>query len=144
VTASVIPAAQESMEKYKAFMNHTEVVPHVPVIPLQPFYTTMEEVLAIDPKQITVGELHKHSFYLETILETGADTLTHYKIRVGSVIITWQIYVDDVYQAYSSLTKRAILIAITGNHSLVNSRSSKLGGATCPMAWTRGGADWSY
>ena len=108
VTASMIPAAQQTMENFKkAFfsMKLSEVVPYyVPVIPLKFGYTEVEEVIDKDPREFTIGELHSHRFYLETeLFKTGSGTLRYYKIMVGSVIIVWQIHVDDVYQAYTSL-----------------------------------------
>jgi len=72
-------------------MKLSEVVPDfVPVILLKPGHATIEDTLNKDPKQFTIFEFHKHSFFLETaLLETGTDTLAYYKIRVGLVIITW-------------------------------------------------------
>ena len=123
VNASMIPAAHESLENFKkAFfdMKLSEVVPDfVPVIPLKPGHTTMEETLDKNPKQLTIFELHKHRFYLETeLLETGTDTLGYRKIRVGSVIITWQIHVAHVYQAYLSLNKKRSQLPSYGITSL--------------------------
>ena len=111
VTASMIPAAKKSLENYKkTFFNMklSEVVPSfVPVIQLKPNNSTIEEILDKDPRQFTIGELHEHRFYLETeLFETGTDTLTYYKINVGSIIIVWQIHADYAYQAYLSLQKK--------------------------------------
>ena len=121
--ASMITAAHESLENFKNTffgMKLSEVVPKfVPVIPLKPGHTTMEETLDKDPKQLTIFELHKHRFYLETaLLETGTDTLAYYKIKVGSVIITWQIHVAHVYQAYLSLNKKRSQLPSYGITSL--------------------------
>ena len=104
----MIPAAQQSMENFKkAFFNMklSEVVPYyVPVMQLKFGYTEIEEVLDKDPREFTIGELHSHRFYLETeLFKTGSGTLRYYKIMIGSVVIVWQIHVDDVYQAYTSL-----------------------------------------
>ena len=106
-TASMIPAAQESMENYKKTffsMKLSEVKPYIPVLHLKRDYTQVEEVLDKDPREFTIWELHKHRFYLETeLFKTGSGTLRYYRIMLGSLIIVWQIHVDDVYQAYSSL-----------------------------------------
>jgi len=108
VTASMVPAAQESLENYKkTFFGRklSEVVPYYALVISD--HTVMMEVLDKDPRQLTIGELHAHHFYLETeLLETGRDTLAYYKIMVGSVIITWQIHADHVYQAYLILKKK--------------------------------------
>ena len=108
-TASMIPAAQETIENFKkTFFSMTlkEAAPYFPVIPRKPNYTELHEDLDRDPSQMTIGELHKHRFYLETeILKTGPDTCTICRIVIGSVAIIWQIHVDHAYQAYSRLKK---------------------------------------
>ena len=108
-TASMIPAAQETIENFKkAFFNMTlkEAAPYFPVIKVKPNHTELHEELDRDPSEMTIGELHKHRFYLETeILKTGPDTCTICRIVIGSVMIIWQIHVDHVYQAYSMLKK---------------------------------------
>ena len=106
-TVSTIPAAQESVENYKRMffnMKLSEVRPYIPVLHLRKDYTEVEEVIDKDPREFTIWELHNHHFYLETeLFKTGSGTLRYYKIMLGSVKIVWQIHVDDVYQAYSSL-----------------------------------------
>ena len=107
--ASRIPAAQEAIEDFKkTFFNMTlkEAAPYFPVIDVKPNHTELHEELDRDPSEMTIGELHKHRFYLETeILKTGPDTCTICRIVIGSVMIIWQIHVDHVYQAYSRLKK---------------------------------------
>ena len=110
VTASMIPAAQETLQNFKeAFygMKLSEVVPFIPVIPLKSSHISIEEQLDVDPRQYTIGELNKHRFYLESeLFESGSGTVTCYKIVVGSLFIVWQIHVDLVYKAYLSLSKK--------------------------------------
>ena len=58
-------------------MTLKEAAPYFPVIRVKPNHTELHETLARDPSQMTIGELHKHRFYLETkILKTGPDTCT--------------------------------------------------------------------
>ena len=106
-TASMIPAAQVAIENFKkTFYNMTlkEAAPYFPVIAVKPGYTTMHEDLDQDPSQMTIGELHKHRFYLETkVIQAGPDTCTICQIKIGSVTIIWQIHADHAYQAYSRL-----------------------------------------
>ena len=106
-TASMIPAAQVAIENFKkTFYNMTlkEAAPYFPVIPVKPGYTTMNEDLDRDPSQMTIWELHKHRFHLETkVIQTGPDTCTICQIKIGSVTITWQIHANHAYQAYSRL-----------------------------------------
>ena len=108
--ASLIPAAQQSVENFKRTffgMTLAEAVPYFPIIPLKSAHTAMTEQLDKDPSKMTIFELHKHRFYLETeLLQTGPDTITICRIVIGSVTITWQINVDHVYKAYCSLKKK--------------------------------------
>ena len=108
--ASRIPAAQETIENFKkTFYNMTlkEAAPYFPIIKVKSGYTTMHEDLDRDANQMTIRELHKHRFYLETeILKTGQDTCTICSIKIGSVTIAWQIHIDDVYQAYISIKEK--------------------------------------
>ena len=67
----------------------------------------MHEVLDKDPSQMTIGELHKHRFYLETeVVQNGPDTCTICSIKIGSVTIVWQIHLDHIHQAYSSIQSK--------------------------------------
>ena len=104
--ASLIPAAQESVEKTFFGMTLAEAAPRFPILPLKSDHAAVTEELDRDPSKMTIFELHKHRFYLETeLLQTGPDTCTICRIVIGSVIITWQIHVDHVYKAYSLLKK---------------------------------------
>ena len=107
---SLIPAAQQSVENLKKTffgMTLAEAAPYFPIIPLKSGHTAIIEELDKDPHTMTIYELHKHRFYLETeLLQTGPDTCTICRIVVGSVMITWQIHVDHVYKAYCSLKKK--------------------------------------
>ena len=106
-TASLIPAAQDTIENFKpTFFSMTlkEAAPYFPVIKVKPNHTELYEDLDRDPSQMIIGELHKHCFYLETeILKTGPDTCTICRILIGSVEIIWQIHVDHAYQAHCRL-----------------------------------------
>jgi len=84
------------------------VCSYVPVIPMKPKCTILEEVLDKDPRQLTIAELHKHHFHLEAeVLGTGKGTLSYYKIMIGSgIIIEWQIHVKFAYQVHLLLKER--------------------------------------
>ena len=105
--ASMIPAAQETIENFKkTFYNMTlkEAAPYFPVMPAKSGYTAMHEDIDRDPSEMTIGELQKHRFYLETeVIQEGPGTCKIRKIMIGSVMIIWQIHVDHAYQAYSRL-----------------------------------------
>ena len=107
-TASMIPVAQEIIEKFKKVfysLTLSKAVPYIPVCK-QPItnHITIEEDLEVDPRKMTIEELHKHRFYLETeVLKTGKDTLICYRIIIGSLVILWQMHIDHAYKAYTSL-----------------------------------------
>ena len=108
--ASLIPAAQHSVENFKQTffrMTLAEAAPYFPIIPQKSTHSAMTEQLDKDPSKMTISELHKHRFFLETeLLQTGPDSITICRIVIGSVTITWQIHVDHVYKAYCSLKKK--------------------------------------
>ena len=109
-TASMIPAAQETIENFKkTFFSMTlkEAAPYFPVIKVKPNHTELCEELDRDPSEMTIGELHRHRFYLETeLLKTGPDTCTICRILIGSVTIIWQVHVEHAYQTYCRLKKQ--------------------------------------
>ena len=116
--ASLIPAAQESVENFKTTffgMTLAEAAPYFPIIWPKSAHTLMIEELDKDPKKMTIFELHKHRFYLETeLLQTGPDTVTICRIVIGSVTITWQIHIDHVFKAYHSLKKKQSQLPLQG------------------------------
>ena len=115
-TASMIPAAQETIDNFKkTFFSMTlkEAAPYFPVVKVKPNHTELREELDRDPSQMTIGELHQHRFYLETkLLKTGADSCTICKIIIGSVGIIWQIHVDHAYQVYCRLKEFYYLLPL--------------------------------
>ena len=137
VTASMIPAAQQSLENFKKAhfgKKLSEVVPlHVPVIPLKPGHTILREVLDKDPRDLTIAELHEHCSYLETELLEKGRSLSHYKIMVGSVIIDWQIHVDYIYQLRLLLRKKQAMLSSQAIDRLVILDAIKWAGL--PVMW---------
>ena len=106
VTASMIPAAMESLKNFKEAyfdLKLSEVVPFVPIIPLKPSHVLIEEQLDVNPRDFTIHQLHKHRYFLES--ETDA-TLTCFTIKLGSLFISWLIHVRHAYKAYIALSKK--------------------------------------
>ena len=88
--ASLKPAAQQSVENFKRTffgMTLAKEAPHfLPIIPLKSAHTAMTEQLDKDPSKMTIFELHKHRFYLETkLLQTGPVTITICSIYIDIV-----------------------------------------------------------
>ena len=139
VNASMVPAAQQSLENFKKVFHGKkldEVVPHyVPVLSLMPNHTILREVLDKDPRHLTIAELHEHCFYLETeLLETGGGSLSYYKIMVGSVIIEWQIHVNHVYQVRLRLKRKKAILSLQAISQFVIPSAIKWEGL--PVIWT--------
>ena len=138
VTASMVPAAQKSLENFKKThfgKKLDKVIPRfVPVIPLKQNHTILDEVLDKDPRQLTIAELHKHHFYLETeVLKAGEGTLSYYKIMLGSVTIEWQIHVDFAYQVHLLLQKNKAILSSKGISYLSLQQSIKWN--DLPVVW---------
>ena len=135
--ASLIPAAQQSVENFKTTffgMTLAEAAPYLPIIPLKSSHTAMTEDLDKDPSEMTIFELHKHRFYLETeLLQTGPDTITICRIVIGSVTITWQIHIDHVYKAYCSLKKKQSQLPLQGIMILSINQAAMFEGL--PFVW---------
>ena len=135
--ASLIPAAQQSVENFKTTffgMTLAKAAPYFPIIPLKSAHTAMTEQLDKDPSKMTIFELHKHRFYLETeLLQTGPDTITICRIVIGSVTITWQIHVDHVYKAYCSLKKKQLQLPPQGIMALSVHEAEEYEGL--PFVW---------
>ena len=114
--ASLIPAVQESIENFKKTffgMTLSEAAPYFPVrVRPKPDHTIMREVLDKDPTKITIGDLHKHRFFIEMEITKKPDSCKISWIVIGSVIIEWQIHVDLVYQAHSALESKLSQLAL--------------------------------
>ena len=115
VNASMLPAAQQSLENFKkSFLNMklSEVVPYyMPKMLLKTNHVILNEVLNKDFRHLTIAELYQHHHFLETeLLDFDIGTLSCCEIKEGSVIIEWQIHVNYVYQVFMLLkTKKVIL-----------------------------------
>ena len=95
-----------SLENFKkAFFGLTleKAAPYFPVsIVLKADHTTINEVHDRDPWQMTIDELHRHRFFLETeLFKTGPEILMHYRIKVGSVIRYTLIMFTKCSQLYN-------------------------------------------
>ena len=71
-------------------------------------------------------------------MPVNGSTLLHYTIMVRSVIIEWQIHVDNAYRCVYCSTKRPTL-SLKGISQLL----IKVGRHACHMDWTRDRRNWS-
>ena len=110
--ASMIPAAQKSVENYKrAFFNKklSEVMREYQYLPFIKFISERNEYLhenfikSYDWQRMTIGDFHKHCLYLETCLfRVGEGTFAFFVFSVdpGSFYITWQLHIDLIHQVF--------------------------------------------
>ena len=82
--ASLIPAAQQSVENFKRTffgMTLANAAPKFQIILLKSAHTPITEELDKDPSEMTIFQLHKHYFRLET--ELLQNNVTICKIVIG-------------------------------------------------------------
>ena len=118
--ASMIPAAQKSVENYKrAFLNKklSEVMRDYQYLPFIGFIGERNvclyeyTVINYGCYQMTIGDFHKHRLYLETSLfHVGAGTLAlrTLSINPGEFYIIWQIHVDLIYQVFCTINEQNV------------------------------------
>ena len=131
VTASMVPAAQQSLENFKkTFFSMKLDEVELPELPLKLNHTILKEVLYKDPKQLTIASLSQHHLYLENMLETA---LSCCKIMMGSPIIEWQIHIDHAYRVHSLLNKIMATLSLEGISELFIPNGIKWEGL--PFTW---------
>ena len=113
--ASMIPAAQKSVENYKqAFFikKLSEVMREYQYLPFIKFIGERNEYLHeyfttnYDFQQMTIGDFHKHRLYLETSLfhvGEGTFAFTMLYVEPRSFGISWQIHTDLIQQVLHTL-----------------------------------------
>ena len=113
--ASMIPAAQKSVENYKrAFFNKklSEVMREYQYLPFIKFIGERNEYLHenfiknYDCQRMTIGDFHKHRLYLETCLfrvGEGTFAFSVFSVDPGSFYITWQLHIDLIHQVFCTL-----------------------------------------
>ena len=131
VTASMVPAAQQSLENFKkTFFSMKLDEVKLPELPLKPNHTILKVVLDKDLEQLTIASLSQYHLYLENILETA---LSYHKIMMGSVIIEWQIHIDHAYRVHSLLNKKMPTLSLEGTSELFIPNAIKWEGL--PFTW---------
>ena len=120
--ASMIPAAQKSVENYKrAFfikklskvIRDYQYMLFIKFIGERNEYLHESDFKNYDCQQMTIGDFHKHRLYLETSLfcvGEGTFAFTVLSADPGSFYISWQIHIDLIHQVFCTLNdhKRAV------------------------------------
>ena len=109
VSASGSPEAEKWLESFKEIFYAKKITEVIPYISIKPFKesTKIIEILGKDPKDVTISDLQKHKYKLEyEVLGIDEGDLVLNCIRIGSVEVTWQLPLELVYQAYTSMMRK--------------------------------------
>ena len=108
VSASGSPEAEAMLEQFKQIHyvhKVSEVLPCVIVRPIKDSVIYIEKFNK-DPSELTLLDLLKHKHILEyEVMDVGENKIVLSCIRTGCVEMIWQIPLDLVYQAYTSVKK---------------------------------------
>ena len=125
VDASGSPDAEMMLELFK--QNHyvhklSEVLPCIIVRPIKDMAVSFTEKFNKNPKELTLLDLLKHKQILEyELMDVGENTIILSAIRTGSncVELIWQVPLDLVYHAYTSIKKNQDKLSSLAVESLV-------------------------
>ena len=136
VSASGSPEAEAMLEQFKQIHyvhKVSEVLPCVIVRPIKDSVYFIEKFNK-DPEELTLLDLLKHKQILEyEIMDVGENRIALSCIRTGCIEITWQIPLDLVYQAYTSMKKSFDKLSSLAVESLVCQQADVYAGLT--MLW---------
>ena len=136
VSASGSPEAEAMLEQFKQIYyvrKVSEVLPCVIVRPIKDSISFIEKFNK-DPKELTLLDLLQHKHVLEyEVMDIGENKIVLSSIRTGCIEITWQIPLDQVYQAYASVKKNFGMLSSLGVESLVSKVANELAGL--PILW---------
>ena len=136
VSASGSPEAEAMLEQFKQIYyarKVSEVLPCVIVRPMKDSISFIEKFNK-DPKELTLLDLLQHKHVLEyEVMDVGENKIVLSSIRTGCIEITWQIPLDQVYQAYTSVKKNYDMLSSLGVESLVCKVADEYAGL--PILW---------
>ena len=114
--ASMIPAAQQSVENYKRVFFNKKLIEIMKDYQYSPFIKLIGErndflhendIKNYNSHQMTIGDFHKHRLYLETgLFHVGAGTFALSGLFINtddSLYMSWQIHIDLVEQILRTL-----------------------------------------
>ena len=136
VSASGSPEAEAMLEQFKQIHyvhKVSEVLPCVIVRPIKDSVNFVEKFNK-DPKELTLLDLLQHKHVLEyEVMDIGENKIVLSCIRTGCIEITWQIPLDQVYQAYASVKKNYDMLSSLRVESLVCKVADEYAGL--PILW---------
>ena len=136
VSASGSPEAEAMLEEFKQIHHAhkvSEILPCVIVRPIKDSVVFIEKFNK-DPNELTLLDLLKHKHILEyEVMDIGESKIVLSCIRTGCVEMIWQIPLDLVYQAYTSVKKNVDKFSSLAIESLVCKEADELAGL--PILW---------
>ena len=136
VSASGSREAEAMLEQFKQiYYAHkvSEVLPCVIVKPIKESVIFIEKFKK-DPKELTLLDLLKHKHILEyEVMDIGKNKIVLSCIRTGCVEIAWQLPIDLVCHAYTSVKKNVDKLSSLAIESLVCKVAD--GYAGLPILW---------
>ena len=136
VSASGSPEAEAMLEQFKQIHyahKVSEILPCVIVRPIKDSVVYIEKFNK-DPSELTLLDLLKHKHILEyEVMDVGENKIVLSCIRTGCVEMIWEIPLDLVYQAYTSIKKNIDKLPSLAIKSLVCKEADKYAGL--PILW---------
>ena len=136
VSASGSPEAEAMLEQFKQIHyahKVSEVLPCVIVRPIKDSVVFIEKFNK-DPSELTLLDLLKHKHILEyDVMDIGESKIVLSCIRTGCVEMIWQIPLDLVHQAYTSVKKNVDKLPCLAIESLICKEADKFAGL--PILW---------
>ena len=108
VSVSGSPEAEQWLEVFKATFYTKKVTEVISYISVEPFKESViiVEKFGQNPNDLTISELLEHKFKLEYVLDIDEGELVLSCIKTGCVELIWQIPLELVYQAYTSMKRK--------------------------------------
>ena len=136
VSASGSSEAEAMLEQFKQIYyvcKVSEVLPCVIVKPIKESVIFIEKFKK-DPKELTLLDLLKHKHILEyEVMDVGKNKIVLSCIRTGCIEIAWQLPIDLVCHAYTSVNKNVDKLSSLAVESLVCKVADRYTGL--PILW---------
>ena len=130
------PEAIEMLEQFKKTFYPRKISEFVPYQLVKPFkeFTNLKDKFDKDPSELTVYELLEHKFKLEKkVLDIDEGELVLSCIKTGCVELTWQVPLELVYRAYTSMKRKHDELSSLAVKSLVCEEANEYAGL--PILW---------
>ena len=134
--ATGLPEAIECLEHFKEVYYSRKISEFIPYQCVKPFkeYIQLDEKFDKHPSELTVSDLQKHKFKLEReVLDIDEGELVLSCIKTGCVELTWQVPLELVYQAYTSMKRKHDELSSFAVKSLVCEEADSIAGF--PILW---------